>query len=153
LAVGVLAAGAGALSLGCTTSEDFDPTGGDVAVMVSWTIMGMPPTAETCVAPTDEEPNRTIDAVQLRLWEEYAGGDFYTDPDDEWIVPCEDGMITTEPIIIPETYRVAVYAIGSTKDSDTLDPSNVVAAALEEATAEPGGMLVVDLDLDPDAEE
>jgi hypothetical protein len=129
--------------LGCTVSESFDPTGGDVAVSASWTIEGGAATAESCEAAC-------IGMVQLRVWEQYEGGDDYTQ--DEWIVDCADGSLTTQPILVPDTYRVGLYGVTEVPDGGACPNRDVQAAAIEEVSAETGGTLSVSLDLSPEPE-
>lgn len=152
----VLATLAAPALFGCTESEPFDPTGGDVAVSASWTVEGAAPTAESCEAAC-------IETVQLRVWEQYEGGNDYTQ--DEWTVDCAAGSITTQPILLAGTYRIALY--GNTNDelaaaeraaaADGAAPvdgfaceaGDVQAAAIEEVSAEAAGTLSAALDLSP----
>lgn len=135
---------------GCTVSESFDPTGGDIAVAVTWTVEGSPATAESCAAAG-------IEVVELRIWEQYEGGDHYTE--DEWIVQCSAGSLTTQPVLVPDTYRVGIYGTpvkredGAVIEGDAGFPpetGETKAAALVEATAEAGTTLSVSLDLSPE---
>lgn len=139
----VLVALAAPVLFGCTVSETFDPTGGDVAVNASWTVNGGAATTESCEAAC-------IGMVQLRVWEQYAGGKDYTQ--DEWLVDCAAGSLTTQPILKADTYRVGLYGMTVAPDAgtcDTTDLDDVGAAAIEEVSAEAGGTLSVALDLSP----
>jgi len=152
--VGALGLGPALGLYGCTVSENFDPTGGDVAVNATWTVEGAAASAESC-------RDAGIGVVRLRVWEQYAGGDDYTE--DGWVVQCSAGSLTTQPILVAGTYRVGVYGVaipdaGVPEGTDAAvigdagfppDTSDVEAAALVEASAEAGGTLSVSLDLSP----
>ena len=140
---------------GCTVPESFDPSGGDVAVSVTWTVQGAVASAESCDAVG-------VGVVQLRIWEQYEGGDDYTQ--DEWIVQCADGALMTQPVLVAGTYRVGLYGVAAPEvdasveaDADVEeadagfppDTSDVEVAALMEVSAEGGGTLSVSLDLSP----
>jgi len=138
-------AGAAPVLFGCTVSERFDPTGGDVSVDATWTVNGSAASPESCA-------DACIAQVRLEVWEQYAGGKSYTQ--DEWIVDCAAGAITTQPILKADTYRVGLY--GSSPEPDgggCAEPGDVQAAAIEEASAEGGGTLRVSLDLSTDLDE
>ena len=129
---------------GCTVPGEFDPTGGDIPLEASWTIDGMAPTAEVCAAAG-------VASVQLRLWEEFPGGKNYTQ--DDWVVDCAAGMIVTQPELVPDDYRVALYALGPVAEGEDPDSGEVVVANIETLTATSGSTLVAMLDLGPTMEE
>ena len=118
-----------------------------VAVNASWTVNGGAPSTESCA-------DACIGQVRLRIWEQYDGGDAYTQ--DEWLVDCAAGTITTQPILKADTYRVGLYGVTIEQEQDLggLECSNrsVQAAAIEEVSVEPGGTISVSLDLSPEEE-
>tara|TARA_B100001750_G_scaffold234799_1_gene236557 strand:- start:4482 stop:4901 length:420 start_codon:yes stop_codon:yes gene_type:complete len=130
--------------------EEFDPTGGNVAVTASFTIEGAAPSVEVCSAAG-------VAYVKLRIWEQYPGGTSYSE--DAWLVACPTGVVTTEAVLQPGTYRVALYAVSLDTDADAavpsadepIDPSmistsDVAFADIAVVTSE-GSALTVSLDL------
>ena len=131
-------------SFGCTVPDEFDPSGGDVAVEVTYTLVGMEPTPEVCAA-------EGVAGVRLRIWEQYAGGDDYTKAG--WFFPC-GAPVLTEPVLVPDTYRVGLYAIAvPAMEGEAIDQSDVVYAGLVEASVDEGGVLRTTLDLRPQTVE
>ncbi len=127
---------------GCTIPEKFDPSGGDVAVNASWTVNGGAAAAESCA-------DACIGSVELRVWEEYEGGEHYTQ--DGWRVDCATGSLVTQPLLVPDTYRIGLYGLRALPDMGVAceDSAAVRAAGIQEVTAEAAGTVSVMLDLSP----